>query len=162
MENLTWSQRKIVSTLPFSQAQHYSELLLSSEEIVLLFALILLNPKMGFKYTFETIIIHRLYLPFSLLASQQTIPQKSAFVKQSTIQCHLIPCHKTFKKKKRENSSSKTACYIKVPCFIFIQGLLLPQISIHYYGPCKMPQTTEATFSKWKFLLINQALNQIL
>lgn len=160
MENLTWSQRKIVSTLPFSQAQHYSELLLSSEEIVLLFALILLNPKMGFKYTFETIIIHRLYLPFSLLASQQTIPQKSAFVKQSTIQCHLIPCHKTFKKKKGKTPHLRLHATLKYHVLFLYKDYFSPrfQFITMDHAKCHRPQKLHFQM----FLLINQALNQIL
>lgn len=68
MENLTWSQRKIVPTLPFPQVQPYSELPLSSKEIVLLFALILLNPKLGYKYTFETLIIPTQALSITFIA----------------------------------------------------------------------------------------------
>lgn len=35
--------------------------------------------------------------------------------------------------------------------FYFYTRITCSPISIHYYGPCKMPQTTEATFSNGSF-----------
>lgn len=151
MENLIWPQRER-SPPPFhylklDKSFDYSEpMLLSSKETVLQFALTPLNPNLGFKYTFETIIIPTQALSTTFIACisadyyLKNLPLLNmALFNATSFLVTKLP-------KIRGKPSSKTARYIKGPCFIFTRGLPFPQISVDYYGPCKMPQTTEATF----------------
>lgn len=104
MENLIWPRKEksppLFHYLKLDKSFDYSEpMLLSSKETVLQFALTLLNPSLGFKYTFETIILTNtgfIYY-FHCLHLSRLLLQKSAFVKHGIIQCYFIPSHKTFK-----------------------------------------------------------------
>lgn len=53
--------------------------------------------------------------------------------------------------KKGKNPHLRLHATLKYHVLFLYKDYFFAQISIHYYGPCKMPQTTEATFSNGSF-----------